>query len=299
MHTKAAPGNNPENGRHALRRPMSPAFCARWTSAPRMSKLFRTALTHRSAAGERWRDPHRRPLPHLQRAPRVLRRRDPRRGRGRVSLPPISRRHRRHPHPPSQRPGARRAAHRLGARDEAGGLPLPRPERAHRRRRQGPPARRRVRSDHRRDRDRSGRRLSWSSGFTICSTATPSACWPGSSSPIPRASSRSSPRTATRAPPRYHTISMEGPAHQRTFEVEVRFNDVTLATGTGNSKRAAEEARCHPGIGAGARPTAHVGRNGAPPAGRERGRIAHIGPRSGAAGRISGGQSAWPDRTTR
>jgi len=41
--------------------------------------------------------------------------------------------------------------------------------------------------------------------------------------------------------PTYHTISMEGPAHQRTFEVEVRFNDVPLATGTGSSKRAAEE----------------------------------------------------------
>jgi ribonuclease-3 len=41
--------------------------------------------------------------------------------------------------------------------------------------------------------------------------------------------------------PDYQTISMEGPAHQRTFLVEVRFNDVPLATGTGNSKRAAEE----------------------------------------------------------
>jgi dsRNA-specific ribonuclease len=35
---------------------------------------------------------------------------------------------------------------------------------------------------------------------------------------------------------------MEGPAHQRTFEVEVRFNDISLATGVGSSKRAAEEA---------------------------------------------------------
>ena len=42
--------------------------------------------------------------------------------------------------------------------------------------------------------------------------------------------------------PTYHILSMEGPAHQRTFEVEVRFHDVPLATGSGNSKRAAEEA---------------------------------------------------------
>ncbi len=41
--------------------------------------------------------------------------------------------------------------------------------------------------------------------------------------------------------PSYHIISMEGPAHQRTFEVEVRFHDVPIATGIGNSKRAAEE----------------------------------------------------------
>jgi ribonuclease-3 len=42
--------------------------------------------------------------------------------------------------------------------------------------------------------------------------------------------------------PSYHIISMVGPAHQRIFEVEVRFHDVPLATGTGASKRAAEEA---------------------------------------------------------
>jgi ribonuclease-3 len=41
--------------------------------------------------------------------------------------------------------------------------------------------------------------------------------------------------------PTYHTLSMEGPAHQRTFVVEVRFEDHPLATGTGSSKRAAEE----------------------------------------------------------
>ncbi len=42
--------------------------------------------------------------------------------------------------------------------------------------------------------------------------------------------------------PTYHIMSMEGPAHQRVFDVEVRFNDIPLATGSGSSKRAAEEA---------------------------------------------------------
>jgi ribonuclease III len=42
--------------------------------------------------------------------------------------------------------------------------------------------------------------------------------------------------------PSYSTISMEGPAHQRIFEVEVSFSGIPLARGTGNSKRAAEEA---------------------------------------------------------
>lgn len=42
--------------------------------------------------------------------------------------------------------------------------------------------------------------------------------------------------------PDYHIISMEGPAHQRTFEVEVRFHGELLGTGTGANKRAAEEA---------------------------------------------------------
>ncbi|MCA9858759.1 MAG: ribonuclease III [Thermomicrobiales bacterium] len=41
--------------------------------------------------------------------------------------------------------------------------------------------------------------------------------------------------------PTYEIISLEGPAHQRTFTVEVRFLDIPLATGVGASKRAAEE----------------------------------------------------------
>lgn len=41
--------------------------------------------------------------------------------------------------------------------------------------------------------------------------------------------------------PSYRTVSMEGPAHQRVFVVEVEFRGTPLATGTGNSKRAAEE----------------------------------------------------------
>lgn len=41
--------------------------------------------------------------------------------------------------------------------------------------------------------------------------------------------------------PTYHILSLEGPAHQRTFQVEVRFGDIPLATGVGSNKRAAEE----------------------------------------------------------
>ena len=42
--------------------------------------------------------------------------------------------------------------------------------------------------------------------------------------------------------PEYHIVSLEGPAHRRTFEVEVRFHGELLATGSGANKRAAEEA---------------------------------------------------------
>ena len=41
---------------------------------------------------------------------------------------------------------------------------------------------------------------------------------------------------------RYVLISEEGPAHDRTFTVEVRFNDLTLGRGKGKSKKMAEEA---------------------------------------------------------
>ncbi len=42
--------------------------------------------------------------------------------------------------------------------------------------------------------------------------------------------------------PSYRTIQAEGPAHERQFTVEVRFEGEVLATGTGSSKRSAEEA---------------------------------------------------------
>lgn len=40
----------------------------------------------------------------------------------------------------------------------------------------------------------------------------------------------------------YELIKMEGPAHDRTFIVNVLFNDIILGTGKGKSKKAAEEA---------------------------------------------------------
>lgn len=39
----------------------------------------------------------------------------------------------------------------------------------------------------------------------------------------------------------YVTIDQKGPAHDRTFFVNVLFNDIVLATGSGKSKKAAEE----------------------------------------------------------
>lgn len=39
----------------------------------------------------------------------------------------------------------------------------------------------------------------------------------------------------------YELVNMEGPAHDRTFTVQVMFNDIVLAYGTGKSKKAAEE----------------------------------------------------------
>ena len=39
----------------------------------------------------------------------------------------------------------------------------------------------------------------------------------------------------------YVLIKEEGPAHDRTFTVNVLFNDIVLATGVGKSKKAAEE----------------------------------------------------------
>jgi ribonuclease-3 len=39
----------------------------------------------------------------------------------------------------------------------------------------------------------------------------------------------------------YVLVSQKGPAHDRTFTVNVMFNDIVLASGTGKSKKAAEE----------------------------------------------------------
>ena len=40
---------------------------------------------------------------------------------------------------------------------------------------------------------------------------------------------------------KYVTISQSGPAHDRTFTVQVLFNDIVLGVGTGKSKKKAEE----------------------------------------------------------
>jgi ribonuclease-3 len=42
--------------------------------------------------------------------------------------------------------------------------------------------------------------------------------------------------------PRYHVVSAEGPAHERTFVVEVLLGTLIAARGSGHSKRAAEQA---------------------------------------------------------
>ncbi len=39
----------------------------------------------------------------------------------------------------------------------------------------------------------------------------------------------------------YRLVKQEGPAHDRTFTIEVLFNDIVLAVGTGKSKKQAEE----------------------------------------------------------
>lgn len=39
----------------------------------------------------------------------------------------------------------------------------------------------------------------------------------------------------------YVTVSQSGPAHDRTFKVQVLYNDIVLGTGTGKSKKKAEE----------------------------------------------------------
>lgn len=48
-------------------------------------------------------------------------------------------------------------------------------------------------------------------------------------------------QSETRESVHYVLINQEGPAHDRTFTVNVLFNDIVLATGKGKSKKAAEE----------------------------------------------------------
>jgi ribonuclease-3 len=43
----------------------------------------------------------------------------------------------------------------------------------------------------------------------------------------------------------YVLKAQDGPAHDRTFTVDVMFNDIVLATGVGKSKKAAEEDAAH------------------------------------------------------
>ncbi len=44
-----------------------------------------------------------------------------------------------------------------------------------------------------------------------------------------------------RITPAYHTLNVSGPAHQRTFEVEVVIGEDQVGVGTGSSKRAAQQ----------------------------------------------------------
>ena len=39
----------------------------------------------------------------------------------------------------------------------------------------------------------------------------------------------------------YEVIEESGPAHDRTYTVNVMFNEIVLASGTGKTKKAAEE----------------------------------------------------------
>jgi dsRNA-specific ribonuclease len=41
--------------------------------------------------------------------------------------------------------------------------------------------------------------------------------------------------------PRYRTAGVSGPDHDRTFEVEASIGDILTATGTGKSKKEAEQ----------------------------------------------------------
>jgi ribonuclease-3 len=61
-------------------------------------------------------------------------------------------------------------------------------------------------------------------------------------SPDPKTTLQEKLQAAGRNPPRYETIATHGPAHAREFEVEVRAGEALLGTGSGRSKRDAEQA---------------------------------------------------------
>jgi len=46
----------------------------------------------------------------------------------------------------------------------------------------------------------------------------------------------------------YHLVGEEGPDHNKTFVVEVRLNGTVIGTGTGRSKKGAEQAAAQLGL---------------------------------------------------
>jgi len=60
--------------------------------------------------------------------------------------------------------------------------------------------------------------------------------------PDPKTSLQERLQAAGRTPPHYETVATRGPAHAREFEVEVRVGSALLGSGSGRSKRDAEQA---------------------------------------------------------